>query len=163
MSKSKSEFDLKKVETNPSRLESYLLDALWLNLETSMKAKETAPILQNFQFPSSQLVLNPPAIHPAPPAPNPLVPMAAARFAPLALPAALHDLPLNYAQRLALYDGEGNVSTRYHVGKFDDFIYREEVDHEDVNMRLFSQSLSGEAKKWYKDLPARSIPNFAGF
>ena len=30
-------------------------------------------------------------------------------------------------------------------------------------MRLFAQSLSGEAKKWYKYLLARSIPNFAGF
>ena len=30
-------------------------------------------------------------------------------------------------------------------------------------MSLFSQSLFGEAKKWYKYFPARSIPNFAGF
>ena len=64
--------------------------------------------------------------------------MATARFSPLSLPAALHDLPLNYAQRIALYDGDGNVSARYHVGKFDDFIDLEEVDHEDVKTRLFS-------------------------
>ena len=49
------------------------------------------------------------------------------------------------------------------MGKFDDFIDLEEVDHEDVKMRLFPQSLSREAKKWYKYLPARSIPNFADF
>ena len=55
--------------------------------------------------------------------------MAATRFSPLALPAMLHDLPLNYAQRISLYDGEGNVTAKYHVGKFDDFIYLEEVDH----------------------------------
>ena len=55
-------------------------------------------------------------------APNSPIPMATARFAPLDLPVALHDLPLNYAQRNSLYDGEGNVSTMYHVGKFDDFI-----------------------------------------
>ena len=83
--------------------------------------------------------------------------MAAARFAPLALPLVLHDLPLNYAQRIALYDGEGNVSARYHVGKFHDFINLEEVDDEDFKMRLFAQSLSREAKKWYKDFPPRSI------
>ena len=71
--------------------------------------------------------------------------------------AVLHDLPLNYAQRISLYDGEGNVTTKYHVGKFDDFIYLEEVYYEDVKMRLFAQSLSREAKKWYKYLPARSI------
>ena len=70
---------------------------------------------------------------------------------------------MNYAQRIALYDGEGNVSARYHVDKFDDFIDLEEVDDEDVKMRLFTQSLSGEAKKWYKDFPSRSIHSFASF
>ena len=45
LSKSKFEFDLKKAETKPSRLESYLLDSLWLNLETSMKARKTAPVV----------------------------------------------------------------------------------------------------------------------
>ena len=32
--KSKYESDLKKVEINPSRLESYLIDSLWQNLQT---------------------------------------------------------------------------------------------------------------------------------
>ena len=64
--------------------------------------------------------------------------MDAARFAPLDLPTMLHDLPLNYAQRISLYDGEGNVTTKYHVGKFDDFIDLEVVDYEDVKMRLFA-------------------------
>ena len=89
--------------------------------------------------------------------------MAAARFAPLALPLVLHDLPMNYAQRISLYDGEGNVSARYHVDTFDDFIDLEEVDDEDVKMRLFAQSLSAEAKNWYKYFPPRSICSFAGF
>ena len=64
--------------------------------------------------------------------------MESSRFAPLALPVALHDIPLNYAQRISLNDGEGNVYARYHVGKFDDFIDLEEVDHEDVKMGLFA-------------------------
>ena len=89
--------------------------------------------------------------------------MAAAIFSPLALPLVLHKLPMNYAQRIALYHGEGNVLARYHVDKFNDFINLEEVDDEDVKMRLFAQSLSGEAKKWYKDLPPRSIRSFVGF
>ena len=89
--------------------------------------------------------------------------MAATRFTPLVLPLVLHDLPMNYAQRIALYDREGNVSARYHVDKFDDFIDLEEVDYEDVKMRLFAQSLSGEAKKWYKYFPPRSILSFFSF
>ena len=89
--------------------------------------------------------------------------MAAARFSPLALPMVLHELPLNYSQRISLHDGEGNVTAKYHVGKFDDFIDLEEFDYEDVKMRLFAQSLLGEAKKWYKYLLAGSIRNFDAF
>ena len=44
LTKSKSESDLKKVEVSPSRLESYLLDSLWLDLETSVKYKKVVPI-----------------------------------------------------------------------------------------------------------------------
>jgi len=49
------------------------------------------------------------------------------------------------------------------MGKFDDFIDLEEMDHEDVKMKLIAHSLSREAKKWYKYLPTRSIPNFIYF
>ena len=126
LTKSKSESDLKKVEVSPSRLESYILDTLWLDLETSAKYKKVVPVFQNAQF------------HNPPLAPNRPTPTEAARFAPLALPVVLHDLPLNYVQIISLYDGEGNVSAKYHVGKFDDFVDLEEVDYEDVKMRLFA-------------------------
>ena len=89
--------------------------------------------------------------------------MAAAIFSPLSLPLVLHDLLLNYAQKIALYDREGNVLARYHVDKFDNFIDLEEVDDEDVKMRLFAYNLSRESKKWYKYLPPRSIHSFASF
>ena len=70
----------------------------------------------------------------------------AVRFSPLAFPTALHDLPLNYAQRITLYDGEGNFSARQHMDRFDDFTDLEEVDYEDVKMRLFAQSLYGKPR-----------------
>ena len=44
LTKSKSESDLDKVEVSPSIRESYLLDSLWLNLETLEKAKKAVPI-----------------------------------------------------------------------------------------------------------------------
>ena len=37
------------------------------------------------------------------------------------------------------------------------------VCHDDVKMRLFVLSLSGEEKKWFKDLPSWSICTFATF
>ena len=43
--KSKSESDLKKFEINPSRLESYLLDSLWQNLQTPVKLKKNTSIV----------------------------------------------------------------------------------------------------------------------
>ena len=81
----------------------------------------------------------------------------------MALPAALHGLPLNYAHRITWYDGEGNFKTRQHVDKFDDFVDLEEVDYEYFKMRLFAQILSREAKKWFRDFPAESIHTFQAF
>ena len=87
----------------------------------------------------------------------------AAIFAPLRLPAVLHDLPQNYSQIISLFDGEGDITAKQHVAKFEDFVDLEEVDYVDVKMWLFSQSLSGEAKKWFKDLLAGSILTFQAF
>jgi hypothetical protein len=39
----------------------------------------------------------------------------------------------------------------------------EEVDYEDEKMRLFSQSLTGEVRKWFRALPTASIPDFEAF
>ena len=49
------------------------------------------------------------------------------------------------------------------MDRFEDFIDLKEVDHDDAKMRLFAQSLSGEAKWWFKELPTRSIPTFEAF
>ena len=94
--KSKSESNLENVEFNPRRLESYFLYSLWRDLQKSTKVKE-APIIQNIQNSS---------LPPIPPRPM------AARFAPLRLPAVLHDLPQNYSQRTSLFDGEGGITTK---------------------------------------------------
>ena len=126
LTKSKSESDLRKVGVDPNTLQSYPPDSLWPNLGTPPKAEEIASVFQNTQVPNQLSILSRPAS------------MATARFAPLALTVVLHDLPMNYAQRITLYDEEGNVSVSYHVDKFDDFIDLEDVDDEDVKMQLFS-------------------------
>ena len=51
----------------------------------------------------------------------------AARFAPLSLPTLLHDLPQNYSQRISLFDGEGDITAKQHVAKFQNFVDLEEV------------------------------------
>jgi hypothetical protein len=81
----------------------------------------------------------------------------ATRFSPLIPPAQLHDLPQNYSQRIKLYDAEGNVSAQRHLDWFNDFFDLEEVDYEDAKMRLSSQILSRDVRKWFKSLPPASI------
>ena len=39
----------------------------------------------------------------------------------------------------------------------------EKVDHDDVKVILFSQSLFKEARKWYKNLPSNSIMSYQSF
>lgn len=89
--------------------------------------------------------------------------MTIVRYASLNLSFPLHELLKNYDQRLPQFDGTGDITTRKHAGKIIDFIDLEEVDHEDAKLRLFAQSLSGKARKWYRSLIARSIPDFQQF
>ena len=39
----------------------------------------------------------------------------------------------------------------------------EEVDYEDVKMRLFTQILVGDVRKWFRALPVGSIVDFKAF
>ena len=68
------------------------------------------------------------------------------RYAPLALPANLHDLAQGYAQRLKQFGAEGGITAQQHLDRFLDFCDLEEVDYEYIKMRLFAQSLAGEFK-----------------
>jgi ribonuclease HI len=44
-----------------------------------------------------------------------------------------------------------------------DYLDLQEVDEVDIQMRLFTQSLTGDAKKWFKELPAASMPDLVAF
>ena len=83
----------------------------------------------------------------------------AKRCGPLALPVDLNPMPNNYNQRIKQFGAEGDFIAQQHVDWFQDFVDLEEVDEEDVKMRLFAQSLKGEVKKWFKALTPRSIVN----
>ena len=69
--KSKYESDLKETEINPSRLESYVLDSLWKNLQNSMKTEERNPVVQSLQPYIPPTVQNPPPFQAPPCVPNP--------------------------------------------------------------------------------------------
>ena len=84
-------------------------------------------------------------------------------FAHLIFHAQLHDLPQGYFQIIKNFGAEGDITTQQHLDRFNDFVDFEEFDHEDAKMRLFAQSFSGDVKKWFRGLAARSIHDFQEF
>jgi hypothetical protein len=86
------------------------------------------------------------------------------RYQPLDLPPILHDLPVNYINNLPRFDGEnGKITAEKHIQNLEDFLDLYEVEDDDVCIRMFSLSLGGKVKDWFKNLPAASIRNFNQF
>ena len=83
------------------------------------------------------------------------------RYKPLILPPILHDFPANYYKHLPKFDGEhGNITSEKHIQGFENYLDLFDVEEDDVCIRLFSLSLQGRAKEWFKSLSAASISNF---
>jgi hypothetical protein len=86
------------------------------------------------------------------------------RYKPLVLPPILHDFPANYYKYLPRFDGEyGNITAEKHIQGFEHFLDLFEVEEDDVCIRIFSLSLQGKAKEWFKKLSAASICDFNQF
>jgi hypothetical protein len=81
-----------------------------------------------------------------------------ARYAPLILPQVLFAFPPNdYMRYLPRFNGDGAVTVEEHLSLFYSFADNFNVEHADVWMRLFVQSLNGEARKWFRSFPPNSI------
>ena len=65
--------------------------------------------------------------------------------------------PNDYMKYFPRFNGEGEVTAEKHLNSFYNFADNFNVKHADVWMRLFVQSLDGEARKWFKILPPNSI------
>ena len=86
------------------------------------------------------------------------------RYKPLDLPPILHDLPTNYSYNLPRFDGENvKIIVENHIQSIEDFLDLFEVEEDDVCIRMFSLSLQGKVKNWFKDVPDASISNFHQF
>jgi hypothetical protein len=86
------------------------------------------------------------------------------RYQPLDLPPILHDLPINYINNLPRFDGEnGKITDEKHIQNLEDFLDLYEVEDDDVCIIMFSLSLGGKVKDWFKNLPVASIRNFQQF
>jgi hypothetical protein len=84
--------------------------------------------------------------------------IVAAKYAPLVLPQVMYVFPPNdYMRYLPRFNGDGSITVEENLSLFYSFADNFNVEHFDMWMRLFLQSLNGEARKWFKSLPANSI------
>ena len=85
--------------------------------------------------------------------------IVAARYVPLVLHQPLNPLPPgDYLKYLPKFTGEGTgLTTEEHLATFYSYDDNQNIEHEDVWTRLFVQSMDGEDRKWFRDLPIGSI------
>jgi hypothetical protein len=75
------------------------------------------------------------------------------RYAPLVVFQKLNAVPIvEYMKYLPIYNGEGDVTVEEHLVAFYNFANNFNIEHVDVWMRLFVQSLDGEVRKWFRGI-----------
>lgn len=80
------------------------------------------------------------------------------RYAPLVLHQNVNFFPTcDYMKYLLMYYGEGEVTIEEHLVAFYSFVDNFNIEHVDVWMRLFVQSLDGEVRKLFCGLTPDSI------
>ena len=62
-----------------------------------------------------------------------------------------------YLKYIPKFIGEGDFIAEEHLEAFYSYVENINIEQEDVWTRVFVQSLDGQARKWFKELPARSI------
>ena len=71
----------------------------------------------------------------------------------------MNAMPQEYLKLLPHFTGEDEETVEKHLPLFFSFAENLNVEHLDVIMRLFGQSLYVEAIKWFEGLPNGSINN----
>jgi hypothetical protein len=104
-----------------------------------------SPRIQN-----QMVVFNPPA--------NRMDAIVASSYPPLVLPQPANSLPLgDYLKYMPKFTREEDVTTEEHLVAFYSYANNQNIENEDVWMRVFVQILFGEARKWFRGLAPRSI------
>jgi len=91
-------------------------------------------------------------------APTKIERIVAARYGPLVLPVPLNPMPVGeYHKYMPKFTGTEGVTTEEHLEAFYSYGDNLDIGENDVWMRVFVQSFDGEARKWFRELPKRSI------
>lgn len=88
-------------------------------------------------------------------------PNMANRYAPLQLPNNPGAMPQDYQGKITYFDGTSTYTALQHTKKMQDYFENYEIDDDDVRMKNFVQSLTGEVRTWFRALAANSIENSA--
>jgi hypothetical protein len=111
-----------------------------------------------FSPPSSPILLTPQTPKIANMVADRMNEIVVARYAPLVLAQVMFSFPPNdYMRYFPRFNGYGAVTTEENLSSFYSFADNFNVEHADVWMRLFMQSLNGEERKWFRSLPPNSI------
>lgn len=85
------------------------------------------------------------------------------RYAPLALPANLNTMPADYNSKIKQFGVDEAYTAKQHFQWFKDFYGLLEIDHEDVHMSIFVESLKINVKDWFRGLTLRIFPDIDRF
>ena len=70
-------------------------------------------------------------------------------------------IPDDIRKHLSKFNGNQAVSASQHVQVFSDLMGDYEIPHEDVYMKLFVQTLEGDAREWFSFFPACFISSWS--
>jgi len=86
-------------------------------------------------------------------------PIVVAHYAALVLPPAaqLHAFPYDYLKHLPRFIGETGPSNKDHLVAFLYFVDNMNIEHDDIYIALFVQSLEGNVRIWFRQLQVNSI------
>lgn len=79
------------------------------------------------------------------------------RYAPLQLAANPGAIPQDYQSKITYFDGTGTYTSQQHTKKMTDYFENYEIDADDVRMKIFVQSLTGDVRTWFRALPINTI------
>jgi hypothetical protein len=77
--------------------------------------------------------------------------IVAVRYAPLVIPHPMNALPIeDYLNYIPKFKREEDITAKEHLAAFYTYADNLNIENEDVWMRVFVQSLDGEARKWFR-------------
>jgi len=66
-------------------------------------------------------------------------------------------MPQDYHSKITYFDATSSYTAQQHTKKMMDYFENYEIDDDDVRMKFFVQSLTGEVRTWFRALGAHTI------